>query len=209
MDIQENIKEMSLLFLTALIFSITINFLNKSFYVETAIIFFIILGINLLAKKAIGYYFEAKVTEKYWTWHKFGLKKNEKFKRPLVMVWLPLVLSILTKGMFWWLAVFETEISPKTERVAKRHGLYRFSQITEWHYALIATTGIIACWLMAFVGYLLGFENFAQFSIIYAFWNLIPLSRWDGARILWGSKILWLVLFLLEVILFGYSLAIV
>lgn len=118
------------------------------------------------------------------------------------------LLSLITKGFVQWLAILESDVTPKTERVAKRHGLYRFTQITEWHIAWIATWGIIVNFILAIIGYIAGFELFAKLSIYFIAWSIIPLSGLDGAKIFFSSRGLWITLFTIIIIVLGWGLII-
>ena len=105
--------------------------------------------------------------------------------------------------------ILEFDITPKTERAAKRHGLYRFTQMAEYHVAIIAATGLIINLIAAVISYIAGFTTFAQFNIYYAFFSIIPISSLDGTKILFGSKILWTILFVITLILLAGSFIIV
>jgi hypothetical protein len=118
------------------------------------------------------------------------------------------VLSLFTKGAFWWLAILEFDVSPKPERSSRRHGLYRFTEVTEWHMAWIVIWGIIANVALAIGGYILNFELFTKVSLYYAVWSIIPLSSLDGTKILFASRKLWMFLFTIILLLFIWSQAI-
>ena len=119
-----------------------------------------------------------------------------------------LYLYILTKANFLWLAILDYDITPRTERVSRRHGLYRFSEMTEWHIALIVAAGLAANLVLAAAGYFAGFETFAKLNIYFALWSLIPISSLDGSKILFGSRILWITLLIILAIFLSYGLVI-
>jgi hypothetical protein len=157
----------------------------------------------------MGYIFEIKIDIKPWTWYQFGFAHKMHFKKPVPMLWLPLMISWISKGTMWWLAVLEFDVSPKTERIARRHGLYRYTQVTEWHIAMIAMWSIIATITIGIVGYIIGFELFAKLSIFYAMWSIIPLSSTDGSKIFFSSRLLWTLIFTILSILFFWGLVII
>jgi hypothetical protein len=202
-------KEAVTVILATIILAISISFYNTSIVVVAAISFLIIISANVITKKIVGYHLETNVRTKFWSWYQFGFRKDFHFKTPVPMAWLPLLLAPLTKGFFWWLGILEFDVEAKTERVSKRHGLYRFTQVTEWHIAWIAAWAIIINILLGIAGYFAGFELFAKLSIYFAAWSIVPLSNLDGNKILFGSKGLWATLFIVLVILLSWGLLIV
>ncbi len=213
----ENIKEILVIILASLILGITISYTNPDTIALTAIFFLIIISINILVKKILAYSLEADVKTKFWEVYQYGFRKDSHFKKPVPMVLLPPIVSFITKGTFFWLAILETEIKARVERVSKRHGLYRFSEMNEWDMSIICTAGIIANLLLAFLAYTFAgvfpptwqIETLASLSIYYAFWSLIPISSLDGSKILFGSRFLWFTMIVITAIFFGWSLIIV
>ena len=102
-----------------------------------------------------------------------------------------------------WLASLAFEIKPKVYRAAKRHGLYSFSEVTEFQIGLIAAAGVLINLIFAVVGYLAGFPMFAKLNVWLAFFNMIPLSNLDGNKIFFGSLVIWS--FLASVVLIGVA----
>ena len=84
-------------------------------------------------------------------------------------------------------------------RAAKRFGNYSFTGLTENHIALIGAAGIVFALLLSVVIYFLPFnlEYFAIIAAFYAFFNMIPISKLDGAQIFFGSLTLWVALALI------------
>ncbi|MCH7850493.1 MAG: hypothetical protein IH845_02510 [Nanoarchaeota archaeon] len=204
----ENLKELTTILVAAIVLAVIVSFSNRDLFIAAILSFLIILSSNTLTKKIVAYIFEIDVKISFWKMYQFGFRKDSHFKFPLPMLWLPLILALFSKGTIWFFALLEFDVDAKTERVSRRHGLYRFSQVTEWHIAWIATWGIITNIIMAIIGYSLGYEFFAKLSIYYAAWSLIPFSSLDGTKILFGSKVLWAVLFVIATIFFGWGLII-
>ena len=194
MNHREISKEIVIVILAALILALTISIADYSLFYTALISFIIIISVNVLVKKIIAYNLDTDIKIRFWEWYQFGWKKTSHFNKPIPMIWLPIMLSYLTKGLVWWMAVLEFDVSPRTERVARRHEFYRFTDVTEWHIALIAAFGVISNLVLAVIGYLLGFESFATLNIYYATWSLIPISSLDGSKILFGSRVLWITM---------------
>lgn len=205
MDLGETKKEAIAIFIASLVLALTISLRNNSILNYAFISFLIILSMNVFTKKIVGYFLETNVKTKFWSVYQWGFRKSSHFKINLPMVWLPLILTLFTKGIFWWLAILQFDVEAKTERVSRKHGLYRFTQVTEWHIAWIAIWGIIANLALAIIGYISGFELFAKLNIYFAMGSIIPLSNLDGSKIFFSSRGLWITLFTILSIFFGWS----
>ena len=120
---------------------------------------------------------------------------------------LPLIIKVITMGALNWTAALTFETKGKNYRAARRHGIYSFSEVTEAQMGYIAAIGIFGTLVGAFIGYLLGFEDFVKLSLGYAFFNMIPLSTLDGNKIFFGNITLWA--FLAAIVSIGALAAIV
>jgi hypothetical protein len=203
--LKETLAEIVTILFAALILAATVSHTRGLIVVASSFaIFIIIILINVVAKELAAYYYEANIKTKFWQWYQYGFRADSHFKEPLPMAWLPIALSLITKGFFWWMPILEFDITPRTERVSKRHELYRYTQMSEWHVGLIAFWGIVALILSSLIGYLFGFEYFTKLCSYYTLWNIIPLSNWDGTKILFGSRTLWVVTAIIS-LLFAFA----
>jgi len=206
-----NKKEALWIILISVVLGFSVSFLKET----TAILYgilsiFFILIINIFAKKIAAFYLDAEIEVKLWEIKRYGFKPKRRFKRPFpIGAFLPIILSVLTFGYVKWLASLVFEVKPKTYRAAKRHGLYSFSEMTEYHIGLIAAAGILANLLFAIIGYLIGFSDFARFNVYFAFFNLFPLANLDGNKIFFGSLILWSFLAIIALIGFAYAIILI
>ncbi len=201
-------KEILVILVATLILALTVSLENTKLFYPALLSFLIIISVNIIAKKMVGFNLETSVKTKFWEFYQFGFRKDMHFKSPIPMAWLPLVLTFITKAHFFWLGILEFDIKAKAERVAKRHGLYRFTEVTEWHIAWIAIWGIIANVIFALGGYILGFEFFAKLSIYFIAWSIIPLGRLDGAKIFYANRYLWTAIFIIIAVVFGWGIII-
>lgn len=209
METKELSKELLIIILASIILALTITFKDRTIFYTATIIFLIILITNVLVKKSVGYYLETKVRTKFWSIYQYGFRKDMHFKKPLPMIFLPLLLTLFTKGFFLWLGVLEFDVEAKTERVSRRHGLYRFTQVTEWHMAWIAVWALIANLILAIIAYVAGFELFTKLSIYFIAWSTIPIPGLDGSKIFFSSRALWAVVFTIAMILLAWALTII
>ncbi|MCW8965695.1 MAG: hypothetical protein OQK82_03275 [Candidatus Pacearchaeota archaeon] len=212
-------KEIINILVISLILAFSISLIQSiNLFLTTLFSIFLVIIINILAKKISGYYFESEVETKIWEIKRYGFfgvfsnlfHPSRKFKQPIpIGAILPIIIKILSGGYLNWLASLTFDIKAKKYRVAKRHGFYSFSEMTEFHIGLIAASGILANLLFALLGYLIGAEEFAKLNIFYAFFNLIPLSNLDGNKILFGSKIIWSFLITIILIIIGFILIVI
>ena len=209
MNTKENWKEITTIILATVVLGLTAAYKDHSIFYYATISFLIIITLNVLVKKAVGYYLETNVRTKFWSWYQFGLRKDWHFKKPIPMIWLPLLIALFTRGFFWWLNILEFDVEAKTERVSRRHGLYRFTEVTEWHIAWIAAWALLANLILAIIAYVANFELFAKLSIYFIAWSMIPLARFDGAKIFYASRAFWIISASATIIILGWGLTII
>jgi len=192
-----NKKEISVFIVATLIlgFCVSLADLNWRTFLYGILSIFLILLINILAKKITGYYLESEVEIKLWQVKQYWFKSTYKFKRPTPMgIFLPIIFSVLTLGHLTWLASLIFDVKAKVYRAAKRHGLYSFSEMSEFHIGLIAAAGIFANLFIAFISYLINLPiemNFVTLSIWFCFFNMLPIADLDGNKIFFGNIVLW------------------
>lgn len=163
-------------------------------FLWTLLAVFVVILINVVAKKVFGSLIETEVYVKFWEIEGMGIRKRKTFKKPFIIgTILPLISKIILfpiKG-FAWMASLIFEVKPRVSRASKRHGLYTFSEMTEEYIGYIAAAGIVANLIFAVIGYLIGFTEFSKLSIYYTLFNMIPISNLDGNKIFFGNIVLW------------------
>lgn len=211
MEIRDYFKEFAIILLAAAIISLAYIFPQRDpnllFYIFLSL--FIIILINTLAKKFFAYHLETDVKLSFWSMYYYWFTQRGHFKNPLTLIWLPLIASLISLGNLIWMPIIEFDVAPRPERISRRHGLYRYTEVTEWHVALIAAAGIFATILFGVIGYFAGFETFARLSIFYAAWSIVPLGKLDGSKIFFGSRILWFTLLIALVVALIWGISII
>ncbi len=158
----------------------------------------IIIVINIFSKKAMAKILDSDVEHEIWLWQQYGFRHHDKLERPVSMgLILPIIFTVFSLGLIKLCTFLTYETRALKHRVAKRFGFYSFIEMTDWHNALIGAAGIISLLILSILAYFLpfsGLEYLAKLSIYYAFWNLVPFSKFDGTQILFGSRILWITL---------------
>lgn len=198
--VSKTVKEIIEILLAIVILSISFSFRNMEEFGTFYIFFLIIIAVNVIAKKIVGYIYETEVRNSIWSINRIKYNRVDT-KKNTSMVWLPLFVSVISLGYFQWLPLLVFNVEPKPERASKRHGNYRFSEVTEWHLAFIVLWGIIANVILASASYFLGFEKLAKLSIYYVVYSIIPLSNLDGSKLFFGNRKVWTMTSIISIIL--------
>jgi len=188
-------------------FVISLKEFSLNFFLYSTLFIFLIIFINLFAKKITSFYYDSEIETKLWEVKRYGYRKSYRFKNPIPAgLIFPLITTAISLGYINWFASLTFDIKTKIYKAAKRHGLYKFTELTEFHLALIAASGIIANLFFGIIGYLINQPEFARLNLYYAFFNMIPFSNLDGNKIFFGSLVLWS--FLTTIVLIGLMFAI-
>jgi hypothetical protein len=172
----------------------------------------IIILVSVLSKKIAAFYLEADVEHSIWMMKNFGFIPSLKLKKPVPMGLIaPLIVSVFSLGLIKIMTLLTYEARALKHRAAKRHGFYSFTEMTEWHHALIGTAGILAVLALAAISYFIpgtNLEYLSKIAAYYAFWNILPISKLDGSQIFFGSRILWATLAAITAIFASFALLI-
>ncbi len=169
----------------------------------------IIVLVSIFAKKIMAYLLDSDVEHEIWKVSRWGWKPHQYLKKEIPGgVIFPLFFSLISLGAIKFSALLTYETRALKRRAAKRWGFYSFTEITESHNALIGAAGIAAVLILTIITYFLpaNFEYLAKISAYYAFCNMLPISKLDGAQIFFGSKVLWTTLATIALIFFIYAL---
>ncbi|RLG15921.1 hypothetical protein DRN69_02310 [Candidatus Pacearchaeota archaeon] len=205
-----NKKEILAIAITAIILAFSISLMeNSKIFFQTLLAVSLILIINISAKKITSFYLDSQIEIKLWEITRYGFKPHRCFKKPFPAgAFFPIISKIFFFPLknFVWMASLVFDVKPKIYRAAKRHGFYSFSEMTEYHIGLIATSGILVNLLFSILGYFFNFPEFARLNIYFAFFNMIPISNLDGNKIFFGNLVIWS--FLASIVLLGLFFAI-
>jgi hypothetical protein len=191
---------------SVIIFSIILGFIfsihnfQDLFFISLGAVFLTII-INVIFKKMAAEYWDNEIEHSLWEGSRYWYGPHHKLKRPISLgVVIPIIIKILSFGLLNWSAGLTFETQGKKYKAAKRHGIYAFSEVTEEQIALIAATGILGNILLAIVAYFANAPIIMRISIIYTFYNLIPISNLDGNKIFFGNLLIWNILAVLSLI---------
>ena len=111
-------------------------------------------------------------------------------------LFIPLVLVWLSIGAIKWLGIITFNVVPLPSRIKMR-----WKELTEWHIALIAAGSSVFNIIAAIAAKALGFNSFAIFNLMFVLFSLIPIGQLDGSKIFFGSRLLWIFMSALSLIM--------
>ena len=159
----------------------------------------LIIAVNIMAKKFAAHKKGCEAEVDLWTFKRFWFfeKAHSKFPIPIWFI-LPLIITWLSAGKLWWLAILTFEAKPAFSRVRER-----WTELTEIDIALIAAAGIYANIILAVILKVGGFHQLAVLSAWFALFGLVPIGKLDGAKIFFGGdngRLLWVFTLALSLI---------
>lgn len=209
-----NPKEIAMIVLCSIIIafaSAISKSLEVSIFLYALLAVFILILVNSLVKKLVAYFLESEIEIDLWSFRRWGYKGEQHFKKGFPAgAFFPLLSKIIFFPLagFVWMASLVFETKAKVYHAAKRHGMYSFSEMTEWHVGLIAAAGIFVNLILALAFYFIGGDfgmTFAKFNIWFVFFNMLPISNLDGNKIFFGNYVLWSFLAIVTLIGLGYT----
>ncbi|MBI3334589.1 hypothetical protein HYZ97_03820 [Candidatus Pacearchaeota archaeon] len=167
----------------------------------------LIIVVAVASKKLMAHLLDADVEHRLWQGSRFGFAAHHHFKKEVPYgIILPLVFSLFSIGFFKLMTFLTYDSSAQRYRAAKRFGNYSYTEMTDWHNALIGAGGILGVLLLSFISYFPNLEVLSKMAALYAFSNMIPLSKLDGSQIFFGSRALYAALAVVTLIFLGYAI---
>ncbi|MBU4086822.1 MAG: hypothetical protein KKB21_04580 [Nanoarchaeota archaeon] len=186
-------------------FVVRFNALSIETFMMAFIFFILIFIFSIGAKKLAANFLQSDIETKILHFQRWGWYERSYFKTPIpIGLLFPFFLIILTLGRVPWLATTQTEIIASKAKIAKKHGIYRYSEMTDSDLAWITSAGIFACFILAILAYLLNLPDLSRYAILFACFNMIPLGQIDGTKIFFGNLLLWFILAIISLLGLGY-----
>ncbi len=178
---------------------------------KIAIVCAIVILVNVFSKKLIASRLDADVEHEIWKMQRYGLKEGDYLKNSIPSgVIFPMFITAITLGTINLATIMTYETRALKRRASKRFGPFSFTEMTDYHNALVGGAGIISALALAFISYWIpGAGLLGKIATIYAFSNMIPISKLDGAQIFFGSRVLWATLAVITLIFTTYALLLV
>ena len=173
----------------------------------------IIIGANILGKKIMASRLDADVEHEVWRIQRYGMAPQAHLQKSIMAgIIFPLFITAITLGSVNPMTVMTYETRALKRRAAKRFGPFSFTEMTDYHNALVGVGGIMVCLIIAFISYWIpgsGWSTLGRMATFYAFWNMIPFSKLDGSQIYFGSRVLWSVFGIITLIFTIYALLLI
>jgi len=167
-----------------------------------------LIAVVVLFRKAMASMVDADVEHELWFVSRYGWKAHHHLEKeaPAGIIF-PIFFSIFSIGGAIVPTIMTYETKALKRRAAKRFGYYSYIEMTDWHHSLIGAAGIVGALIFATVLYFLKFdlEFYAIVATLYAFFNMVPISKLDGAQIFYGSRIVWFATVLLSSLYIIYA----
>jgi hypothetical protein len=162
---------------------------------------------NVLGKKVIANTLDADVKHEILQWSRYGLRPGSHLKNALPAgIIIPIIFTAISLGFLKIMTILSYETTALKRRAARRFGHYSFTEMTEWHNALVGAAGIAAVLLISLISYFIPFlEGLPRLAALYAFINLFPIFKLDGTHIFFGSRVLWTILAIISTIFVAFA----
>lgn len=200
------LKEAGSIILAIVILAFANSFTNFDMFLKSLIFFAIILIIYIASKKAAAFYLDCREETKIWMFQRFGFSEKNYLKSAFpIGIILPFILTVLSLGWIKWFAVLQSDISGTSTRAVRKHDFYSYSELTEWHLALISAAGVVSMFIVALISYLLNYPELSRLCIYYLAFNMIPIGKLDGTKVFFGSRALFTILWVLTALGLVYA----
>src|SRR3989344_36120 len=154
------------------------------------------LFIKLTANK-----FNSKAEYHIWLIERFWFRMKDAIKPGIPFgIIFSLIGAFVSKGKFFFTAIGVHDIK---QNLAARAGNKKLL-LGDLQESLIVLTGIYVSIILIYLGFIFDIEWLAAINFFLALYNLIPFSNLDGAKVFFGSFLLWIFSVLLVV--FSYLL---
>lgn len=182
-------NELTSVFVVSLVVAFSLGLKNNlETFIATFGAILLVTLVNIVFKKMVAYKLHVKIEHKILETKRYGWTAGSKFRNPISLgLILPILTTFLSFGYITWLNGLCFESKAEKYKAQRRKGYYMgITNPEEWHDGLIAISGVIANLLFAGVMLLVEVPMVAKLSVFYALFNIIPLGKSDGTKILFG-----------------------
>lgn len=168
------------------------SFVLSQWFLNLIIVFVLVtitILVHMLGYKLAGMYFNCPVIFEIWNFKNVYNTQKRLIKKIKVFFngpFIAILLTLITTGKFYFAAISTFSIK-HTERIERK-----FSRVTEYETALIALIGLVINLILLFIFKGFNIEKGILINTYFILLNLLPISSLDGAKILLGSKTLYI-----------------
>ncbi len=177
-------------------------------FAKIIVIAAVVILVNVAGKKIVASRLDADVEHEIWRVQRYGLKEGAHIQNSVpIGVILPIFVGVITLGAVNLSTILTYETRALKRRAARRFGPLSFTEMTDYHNALVGAAGIVCVLIAAFVSYWIpGFGGLGIIATSYVFFNMFPIGKLDGAQIFFGSRVLWATLVVITLIFMSYAI---
>lgn len=165
------------------------------YFIASAIVLLIYQGAHKLTANSYGCKsnFHIWGIKRFWFYTRSKISNlrifGRKYKSLKIGVILPLLFAFLSNGIFKFCAIGSSEISEiSLKKVGKK-----FKHITDFEIAIIHLMGPLTILILALLlNNVSSFSKIAEISYLLAIYSMLPLSELDGAKVFFGSPLLYI-----------------
>jgi len=197
-----NKKEIIWIILSIIILGFIIEFSTEYTLNYTGFIYAtIIILTSVLIKNLAADYFYVTIEHTIWEVKHWWWTKRSHFKKPIPFgLILPFFIAFVSIGTIKMMTLLQFNGKPSKKRLLKKRGAVRKSEVNESDFAFISAWASWGLIILAIIASLIHQPELSKYAIYYGFWNLLPISQLDGAKLFFGSFINWILLLLAYVI---------
>ncbi len=183
---------------------------SPSSFLMALAIFAIIILTTVIVKKIVADRVSISIEHKIWEMQRFSIAERSKLKKPIPMgLIFPFLISILSQGVLggilrpFTILQFDAKNVFEKRLLKARQGEHRHLRKTEMNEsdpAMVAGAGFYVLILLAIIGVIIKLPELTRYSIYYGIWNMIPISKLDGAKLFFGSPLNWMILAIMFII---------
>lgn len=201
-------KEMLWIIITIIIFSFLtgISFKEDTLVIDytlsSLIVPALIILISIIAKKITANIYSLKIEHSVWKFQRYWFHSRSYFKKPFpIGIVLPFFLSLFSLGIIKPLTFLQfDEKNIPEKRILRRIGRIRKMEINEFDLSITSAIGFYSLLLLSAIGIILKYPELARLPLYYGIWNLIPVSKLDGAKVFFWNAYHWFALLFLHII---------
>jgi Zn-dependent protease len=191
---------------SVLILSLIFSYLDISKLPLFLAIFAVIILVNVVAKKITAHYLEVNSSVHIWDFRQYWFAESWKFARPApIGLLLPPILIVFTYGAIKWLGMLQTEFEAKLTKLIRKRKPWSYPGLRNLDVSLILLAGFLANIILALLAVKLS-PQLAALTLLYCFYNLIPIGKLDGFQLLVNNRALYVLTVMLLAVAAGVFL---
>jgi len=187
------LKEKISIVLSIILLAVLYSFTDLATFPKYLGIFALLILASVFVKKVAGYYMEIDANVETWEFQRYWFSEKSKFKNKIpIGLLLPILLYIFSYQTVVWLATLQTNFKARlTKKILKKKGK-SMPDVKEIEIAWILFFSTLSSIIIAIASFPFALE-ITTISLLYALYNLIPIGKLDGTKLLFSSRIVYFI----------------